>query len=132
MHYVVEGTPIAWAAHGGYGKKSFNPRFKEKEYVQWQLKLQHGGRPLIEGAVRIDFFFEMPIPKSLSKKLIAEIKSDIKVYHYSRPDRTNLLKFHEDCLIGTVLIDDNVVCAGTVEKYYAKDKPRTLIFIKDI
>lgn len=65
--YEIPGVPTAWSSHRGYGKKSFNPHFKEKQAAQWHLKIQHKERPIIDRAVRADFFFEMPIPKSMSK-----------------------------------------------------------------
>ena len=132
MIYEIEGIPVAWTSHRGFGKKSFNPRFKEREYAKWQLKIQHDQRPLCERAVRVDFLFEMPIPKSLPKKLQQRIARGEKIYHDKRPDGTNLRKHIEDCLTGTVLKDDNLIVAGETQKYYAKDRPRTLIHIQPI
>src|SRR5271154_3727937 len=116
--YVYEITgqePTAWSAHKGNGERSYNPKYKQKLAAQWQLKIQHSGRHLITGAVRVDFFFEVPIPKSMPKKLVARIKGGEKIYCTKRPDRTNYIKANEDFLTGTVLFDDNIVVAGSAE-----------------
>lgn len=130
--YEIEGDPVAWTSHRGFGKKSFNPHYKEKQAAQWALKIQNAQRPLITRAVRVDFFFEMPTPKSMPKKLLKRIQSGEKIWHALRKDRSNLEKYAADCLIGTVLSDDNIIVCGQTEKYYAKDKPRTLIKVEEI
>lgn len=128
--YEIPGDPVAWCSHRGFGKKSFNPHYKEKEVAQWHLKQQHKG-PLIDYAVRVDFYFEMPIPKNFPKGKIKEIKNGKIIWHDKRKDRTNLIKFAEDCMTGIILKDDNIVCSGESKKYYAIDKPRTVICVWD-
>ena len=63
----IEGIPVPWAAHRGYGRKSFNPRFRERELFQYVAKKQYDGEPL-KGPIKIYYKFYMPIPSSLSKK----------------------------------------------------------------
>lgn len=126
--YVISGIPVAWTSHRGYGKKSFNPHHMEKLCAKQELEMQHGERPLYQGIVRADFFFEMPIPLSFPKKFTKRIQAGEKIYHTKRPDRTNLLKHAEDCLTGSILHDDNIVALGIVEKYYSL-KPQTKIII---
>jgi Holliday junction resolvase RusA-like endonuclease len=130
--YEISGIPVPWTSHRGFGKKSFNPRFQEKRGAKWELSLQHDKRPLLTGAVRVDFLFEMPIPKCMPKKMQEKIRSGEKVYCTKRPDATNLRKHAEDCLTGIVLLDDNQVVAGETQKYYAKDAPKTCIKIQEI
>ncbi len=127
--YEISGAPVSWKSHKGTGKRSYSPRIKEKEVAQWQLKMQHKQKPLITGAVRVDFFFEMPIPKSMSQKMRKRIASGEKIWCVTRPDATNLRKFFEDCLVGTVLYDDNIVVSGETKKYYAKESPRTVVYV---
>lgn len=129
--YEIPFPPVAWASHRGYGRKSFNPHYKEKEAAQWHLKKQHGSRPLFAGAIRADFFFEMPIPKSMPKKILKRIESGEKIFHSKRPDATNFRKHSEDCLTGTVWIDDGQVACGETQKYYSTN-PRTLIHIQEL
>lgn len=130
--YEIIGEPTAWAAHSGYGKRSYSKHTPAKTAAQWQLKIQHNGRPLIEGAVRVDFFFEMPIPKSMPKKIRKRIAEGEKVWFTKRPDGTNLRKLQEDALTGTVLFDDNIVVSGETQKYYARGEPKTIIVVQEL
>ena len=130
--YEISGVPVPWKAHKGNGRKSFSPRIKEKTDAQWQLKIQHNQRPLHERAVRVDFFFEMPIPSNMPRNVRDKIANGEKVWHDKRPDRSNLEKLYADCLVGTVLLDDNIIVCGEVQKYYAKEKPRTIIYVNEL
>lgn len=127
--YEISGNPVPWAAHKGYGKRSYSIRHKDKEKAQWELKVQHGKRPLHKGKVRVDFFFEMPIPESMSRTLKAKIHEGKKIYHDKRPDRSNLEKHAADCLTRAILHDDNIIVSGWTEKYYS-EKPKTIILIQ--
>lgn len=69
--YEINDTPVSWKSHKGTGRKSYSPRIKEKASAQWQLKIQHNGRPLYTRAVRVDFFFEMPVPTAMSRAKIS-------------------------------------------------------------
>lgn len=129
--YEIPFPPVPWASHKGFGKKSFNPRFKEKQAAQWALKTQHSQRPLFNRALRVDFFFEMPIPSSMPKKLRKRIEAGEKIWHTKKPDSTNLRKHIEDCFTGTVWSDDSLVCSGETQKYYSFT-PRTIIQVQEI
>lgn len=125
----IEGDPIPWKSHAGYGKRSFNPRFKEKEWVQWQLKKQYDG-PLLECALDVEYIFYRQIPKTASKKMRDKmIRGEIRPT--TRNDRDNLAKFCSDCLIGIVIKDDSIIVDGPVRKYYA-EKGKTLIKINEV
>ena len=93
---ILPIAPVSWCAHGGYGKRSYNKRSKEKamyvDMIQTAWKTES-----IYGAVRLSFIFNMPIPKSYSEK---KRQSLIGKYHTKRPDTSNLIKFTEDCLKG--------------------------------
>ncbi len=130
--YEIKGEPVSWSAHKGYGKYAYSTHAKAKFYAQCQLRCQNNGRPLIERAVRVDFFFEMPIPKSFTKKKRALIASEFRVWHKGKKDRSNLEKFAADCLIGTVLLDDNIIVAGETQKYYSSGEPKTIIVVQEI
>ncbi len=108
-----------------------NPNYKEKEAAQWHLRKQHGSRPLLTGAIRADFFFLMPIPKSMPKKQQQRIKAGEKIFHCKRPDATNFRKHAEDCLTGTVWVDDGQVACGETQKYYSFE-PKTIIHVQEL
>ncbi len=125
--FEVEGKPVAWASHGGSGRRSFNPRYKEREYVRWQLKSQYSGKEPLCGALWAHFMFFIPIPKNTSsikkKQMLAGIIRPI-----TRPDRTNYTKFFEDCLTGIVIEDDSIIVDGPISKMYG-DIPKMVVKI---
>jgi len=131
QRYEIPGDPVPWTAHQGYGKKAFNPRYREKEFYQWSIRIQHGGKPLLQNPVRLVLEFHMPIPKHLLSKFEQSTLRGIRMFHIKRPDTTNLQKFCEDCLKGIVLEDDSIVCSIVASKFYAK-KPCTIITIEEI
>lgn len=131
MKYIIPGEPTAWSSHRGFGKKSFSPHYKQKEAAQYFLKQQHGDNAILSCALHVDVYFEMPIPKSMPKKIQKIIDAGGKVFHTHRKDRSNCLKFAEDCLTGIVITDDNIICSGNTEKYYSRT-PQTIIHIQEI
>lgn len=129
--YEIPGEPTAWSSHRGFGKKSFSPHYKQKEAAQYFLKKQHGDRPLFSGALRVHFLFEMPIPKTMPKKIRKKIADGEKVYHIKRKDRSNCIKFAEDCLTSVVITDDNIICDGNAQKYYSYT-PKTIVILEPL
>lgn len=131
MKYTIPGEPTAWSSHRGYGKKSFSPHYKQKEAAQYFLKKQHGDKPILSKAILVDFIFEMPIPKSMPKKIQKRIDAGEIIFHTKRKDRSNCIKFAEDCLTGVVINDDNIICDGSAKKYYSRN-PQTIIHVYEI
>lgn len=127
MEVIIAGVPVPWKAHAGYGKRSFNPRFKEKEYVQWQVKSQINQEQFLQGAIHIHCVFHLPIPKGTSKVRHKEML-DNRLHHIKRPDLTNLYKFIEDCLKGLIFEDDSQVCDVILKKIYSAI-PKTVISV---
>lgn len=129
IEIVIEGIPVPWAAHGGYGRKSFNPRFKEKEYYQWKIRQQWKTSPIPKPTpISIAYSFHMPIPKSASKKKFAKML-DGTIKHTTTPDTTNMVKFLEDCLKTICFEDDSQVYDFTATKFYAL-APKTVVLIQ--
>ena len=126
LRFAIEGNPIPWAAHKGYGKKAYNPRMKDRYRFQKQLTDQCKISPILS-PIRLRFEFFMPIPKGTSIKNRALMLANI-IKHTKRPDTTNMIKFTEDCLMGIILFDDSQNCEIVARKRYS-DHPRTLIFI---
>lgn len=120
-------NPVPWKAHGGYGRRSFNPRQLEKDYYQHQLKKLYLHNLPITAAVALKCVFYMPIPESASKKN-KEMMLQGRVNHIKRPDTSNLLKFVEDTLKGIVIKDDSQVIYLKGRKFYSEE-PRTVIQI---
>jgi Holliday junction resolvase RusA-like endonuclease len=131
IKFEIPGPPVSWKSHGGYGKKSYNPRHKEKQEVQWLIREQRGVGNYTEsllgtGPVTLVFDFMLPIPKYLSKN--KDVLSG-KISHLKKPDCTNMQKFYEDCLKGLIFKDDSQVISVHSQKYYSQN-PRTLIEIE--
>lgn len=122
----VHGKPVNWVHHQGYGRRAFNPKFKEKECTQWQLRAQYNGA-LLTCPVDIHMVFYMPIPKSTSNVRRRQMLSG-RIHHITRPDASNLYYFYENCLKGVVIADDSQVFKYSVEKIYS-EKEKVLIKI---
>lgn len=120
------GKPVSWAHHQGYGKRAFNPKFKEKESVQWQMRAQYR-KEILTCPVEIMMTFYMPIPKGTSKIREKQMLMGM-MQHMKRPDVSNLYYFYENCLKGVVIEDDSQVYRYTAEKTYAS-KEKVLIRI---
>lgn len=131
MLIILNGPLIPWKSHGGSGRKSFNPLYKEREQVQWQIKSQNPlGIEMIKGPVRVDFTYYFQIPKSFSK--VKRLKAIFgNIVPTVRPDGSNLNKFYEDCIKDFVIEDDSFIVASSFEKRYA-DKSSVVIKISRI
>jgi Holliday junction resolvase RusA-like endonuclease len=121
----VDGIPVPWAAHQGFGRRAFNPRMKERMQAQWQIKAQYNQKQPLCGPLWAEFIFHIPIPKATSKAKRIQMLAGM-IFPYTRPDRTNYLKFIEDCLNGIVISDDAQIVAGPVTKIYS-ETPKTII-----
>lgn len=114
----IEGDLIAWKTHRGYGRRSFNPLYKEREYVQWQIKKQLDHHVVLSLPVRCSYTFYFPIQTSSSKS-VTQKKLSGAILPVTRPDLTNLVKFYEDCLKGIVFTDDSQVTECFSQKMYS-------------
>ena len=74
-----------------------------------------------DSAIKIKLVFNMPIPKSITKKnRIAIITGQIK--HIKRPDTDNLIKAVTDGLLGIAFSDDSLITKINATKQYAPDE----------
>jgi Holliday junction resolvase RusA-like endonuclease len=119
----------SWKSHQGSGRRSFNPLYKEREYMQYELRKQYSGDLLkCPLSISYEFYFQPPI--SISKKTReAMIRGEIK--HTKKVDVTNCLKFTEDCLKGIVIEDDCYVVHESGTKHYG-EKCSIIIKIKSL
>ena len=128
--YEVYGKPEPWAAPTRSGNRFFSKKTVYKHQVIWQLKPQIS-HPPFTGPIRLDVNFFMKIPESTSgvrrRQMIAGI-----IHHIGKPDRSNLLKFIEDCLQEAgVISNDSIIVSGETCKMYGGD-PKTVIRIQAI
>lgn len=130
IEIIIDGQPTPWAAHKGYGRNSFNPRFKEKQYYQWQIKAQYNRESPLGCPVALHVVYHLPIPKQTSSIKRKQMLNGV-LHHIKRPDTSNLTKFLEDCLKTIVFDDDSQVVELHCKKIYG-EKPKTVIRIEPL
>jgi len=145
MKITIPGNPIP-KARAKFRKKGFayDPqsdikkavtKFLEKEVHDFYAKDRNRieGHELFDGdAFEVDWHFHMPIPKSFNQFKKNACKWGF-IEHTSKPDRSNLEKFYEDCANGILWHDDSqITCGKIVKKYCSDDKPRTEIHMKAV
>lgn len=121
----IDGPPVPWAAHQGYGRRAYNPKQKEREYAQWQIKAYFNQQNPIAGPVRLICEYHLPIPTSTRKAIRTQMLNGM-VYHIKKPDVDNLNKFLCDCLKTIVFEDDSQVIEINAKKIYS-ESPKTII-----
>ena len=120
MHtIIIEGDPVPWKAHQGYGRNSYNPRYKEKQFYQWQIRSQWNRKEPIKGPVRVHLSFYFVPPKSTSGIRKRQMLNGV-LHHIKRPDTSNYVKFVEDCLKTIIFEDDSQVCYIEAQKLYSE------------
>lgn len=127
---VIEHVPTPWTAHGGYGRRSYDKKAKEKEEYRRQIKEQWRDKALITTPIALRIIHAMPIPSS-SSKIRREQMKEGRIYHLVRPDVTNLNKLAEDTLKGIVISDDSIVVEITGRKFYST-RPSVHIWITQL
>ncbi len=126
----IDGIPVNWKSHVGYGRKSFNPKYKERAFYQWQIRAQYNRELPIAGPVVCYYTFHMPIPASTSKVRKLQMLNGI-MHPIKRPDVDNLNKFLSDCLKGIVFEDDSLIVELNSKKVYG-ERPKTIIRIEEM
>ncbi|MFW9872291.1 MAG: RusA family crossover junction endodeoxyribonuclease [Candidatus Thorarchaeota archaeon] len=94
----------------------YDPKAKNKKAIRIQCLKQYNGQ-IIDFPVEINYHFFLPIAKSFSKKKKKEL---IGGPHFKKPDCSNMIKFYEDCLKGTIIQDDCLVVRGKYCKSYGE------------
>ena len=123
---TVDCLPVPWAAHGGYGRRSFNPRYREKEFYKWQLKSQWN-QEIVTGPLEVEYTYHMPIPSGTSKIRRTQMLNGM-MHHLKKPDLDNLDKFLSDVLQGICYENDSQICKKNSSKLFGLS-PKTVIKI---
>lgn len=132
---IIAGKPIAKARPRFYrrGKHVGTYNSQETEEGRFMLECQSQLKgytlPTLPTTRPVSLYvrFEMPIPKSYSKKKRQAI-TDGSLQHVKRPDLDNMLKFIKDCLNGLAWRDDSQVISVNMAKEYAAE-PKTVILL---
>lgn len=116
-------SPSAWAAPRLSRKYTYDPKYQEKQATKILLKSLYRDSP-IQGAVIVDFFFCVSVPKSASKKTKEKMLTNEIIP--TKFDCTNAQKLYEDCIKNILITDDRNVKKISSEKAFA-EKEKVII-----
>lgn len=120
--YIIEGEPIPLARPrmSKLHNKIYDSQKHEKMMLCIVLQSQHRNKPPLDGPLRLEITFFMPVPLSRQK----EKKSLIDTPHFYRCDLSNMIKFYEDIAQDSgILRDDCLIAELIAKKVYGE--PRT-------
>jgi len=104
--------------------RAYNPNKRTTQEIIWQLSPMAPKEPL-KGAIGMDLFFYLPIPKGTSKALRKDMING-KVRPTTRPDFDNLAYLVTNAMKNLIYHDDAQVVRCLTEKYYS-EMPKTVI-----
>jgi Holliday junction resolvase RusA-like endonuclease len=107
------------------GSRKAHPIVAFKSTVRMVFAEAYHGPPLV-GAIRCDVVCVFPRPK----RLVWKTRTMVREYHTGKPDRDNLDKSVMDALKGLAWVDDQQVCAGFIEKWYASGDEQPHVWIR--
>lgn len=129
MLLTIEGNPIPCLRPKIKGKNFYDTQSKIKENYGWQVKSQlHPSFTPMSDPIHLRLEFYMPIPVSYSKKKKELLNG---MFHFKKPDLSNLIKFVEDALNGIIWMDDRIITSINASKYYGKES-KTVIYVKNM
>lgn len=120
--FILDGPPIPLQrARCGRQQKVYDSQKNHKLVAGINLKNQFEQQDLLEGILKLDAIFYMPIPQKCAKKYYGTFDKNL---HYKKPDLDNLIKFICDVANGIVYTDDSRIAIIQTEKRYDHN-PRT-------
>lgn len=125
IHFVIPIIPVAKGrprfAKRGKFVRAFTPEktMRFEEQVADAGGAAMAGMELLEGALKFEAVFDLPIPKSWSAKNQADARSGM-LRPTSRPDLDNYIKGVFDGLNNVVWHDDSQVVSLVSHKRYAE------------
>ncbi|MDD5358399.1 MAG: RusA family crossover junction endodeoxyribonuclease [Candidatus Nanoarchaeia archaeon] len=133
INFTIPGNPKALKRHRNFTRGSFHgnydPSANDKRTF---LDLSFNYRPdtpIIEPIkLQIEFYFDRPKSHFGTGKNKDIVKESAPIFHTTKPDTSNLIKFIEDAFNGVFWKDDSLICELHCRKYYS-NKPRTVIII---
>lgn len=106
-------VPAGWSAPCVTKRGVFSKNTKHIKALRASLAAL--GVAKVSGPVEIQVIFQMPIPKSMSKKNTSICAG---LFQARKPDLSNMVKLFEDALKDVVIEDDARVCCMTSCKMY--------------
>ncbi len=98
--------------------------------VQFSYLQQYKDYEPLEGYLKIEIYFLMPILKSTSKKN-RQLMIERKILPSKKPDIDNCIKSITDALNGIAYTDDNQIVEVHAYKYYSEE-PQAVVMISNI
>lgn len=122
--YIIPQPPRPWQRARMHGTKFFDGQIQEKIAYGLYMENQHDNEAVFSKPIHLDVTFFMQIPKSICKRKDT-------LYHYSKPDIDNLVKFLLDSARNVIIQDDKIICSLIAKKVY-DNNPRTEFIITEI
>lgn len=130
--FIVPGTPVAkgrprvtkWGAYTP--EKTVN----YENLVQFSYIEKYKDVDPLEGYLKIEMYFFMPILESTSKKR-KKLMVERKILPDKKPDLDNMMKSIADSLNGIAYKDDKQILEAHIYKFYAEE-PRAEVIITKI
>lgn len=133
---TINGNPIAQKRprffRRGAGVGTYNPQ--EEEAGKWLISAKPQIKEKISGPVQLFLLFHFQRPKSHygTGKNSDVLKKSAPVYHTTKPDLDNCIKFVKDCLRNTAFDDDSCVVYIDACKSYINGPGQTMITIRGL
>jgi len=132
LSITIPGKPIAKKrprfARRGKFVQTYNCQETEEGRFMFSIMAQlPEGWQVVQGPVRLECLFMMPIPKTSRKKALDMAMGNIR--HTKKPDVDNCAKFLKDCCNGILWRDDSQVYSLYATKFYAEN-PQTVITVR--
>lgn len=121
--FEITGKPASYSKPRVTKTGTFDPKKKEKEFIQWQVR-PYAPREPLSCFVEVSYVFFLPMPKDASK--IKKQQMLDRIILPRRPDIDNLAYILTNAMSGIVYEDDCLVYKMSCEKYYGED-PKTIV-----
>jgi len=129
IKFALYGKPIPQKRHRHNQNKAYNPLAVEKKNHQFLLRqytktIPSLAQSLLCGPISVDITFFMRLPETKS------CRKTKGLYHTSRPDIDNLIKFILDVMSDVIYADDAYVYKINATKKYSH-KERTEVTVQE-
>jgi len=132
--FTVHGEPKAQKRHRDSTSKTgqkikYDPSSADKTDFKWMVIQSRPQEPFNQ-PIRLEVVFYFSRPKSHfgSGANSHRIKESAPLWHTSKPDADNCIKFIKDALNKIFWRDDSLICDVTIKKFY-NSQPRTEVTV---
>lgn len=122
----ILGDLVPYKAPQVYQRSTVNPRWQEKKQIQAFIQETYNENPLLTCPVLVEYLFGFGMPKHWSKKKKEQALKD-EILPDIAPDNSNLIKFYDDCLQDTVILNDKQITDHIIKKRW---REKDFVYIK--